>query len=108
MFKPRHVEALALTLVLCCVPALGQVDDAHDPLDECTNLLVTRGASTTGSVTICYTCDAPFASRLAWIPGGDHVPGSPLSLPESRARGEVRQVAHTYALLASNGIGHMN
>ncbi len=109
MLNLRRVEVFGLILGLSAsVPAFGQEGSPYDPLDECTNLLVTAGASTTGSVSICYTCDAPFASRLAWIPGGDHEPGSPVSLPESRASVEVRQVAHTYAVLASNGIGHMN
>ena len=109
MFKSNRAQTLAPFLLLCCsAPVLGQDAAPYDPLDECTNFLVTRGASATGSVSICYTCDAPFASRLAWVPGGDHEPGSLVALPESRARGEVRQVASTYAVLASNGIGHMN
>ena len=77
--------------------------------NACTNLIITKGASNTGSVMICYTCDAPFASHLSWIPGGDHLPGAFVSYPEIRVRGpQVQQIPHTYAVLASNGIGHMN
>ena len=81
---------------------------AQDPGDACTNILVTSGATTTGSVNICYTCDAPFASHLAWIPAADHNPGDTVELSQYRGNIAVRQVPHTYAVLASNGIGHIN
>ena len=72
----------------------------------CTNLIITKGASSTGSVTICYTCDASFASKLAWLAGGDHKPGIFVTYAEMRVRGvQIKQAPHTYAVLASNGIG---
>ena len=55
------------SIVLICLlfsPVLAIAQD-----EGCTNLLVTKGASTTGSVMICYTCDAGFVSHLQYIPG---------------------------------------
>ena len=104
----RSQNALRVSTFLAFVVLGAPVHGQDDPMDECTNLIVTKGASATGAVSICYTCDAPFPSRLAWIPSGDHEPGALVSIPGLRAKGDVRQVAHTYAVLASNAIGHMN
>ncbi|KPK77980.1 MAG: hypothetical protein AMJ79_01355, partial [Phycisphaerae bacterium SM23_30] len=99
--KKRTSMLMVLLLITLLTP--GPVASA------CTNLIITKGASKTGSVTICYTCDASFPSHLAFLPGGDHEPGTFVTYPEMRARGvQVKQVPHTYAVLASNGIGHMN
>ena len=106
MFHSRETITVAMLLAALAFGPASHGQD--DPMDECTNLIVTKGASTTGAVSICYTCDAPFPSLLAWIPSGDHATGTLVSNPGSRAKGEVRQAAHTYAVLASNGIGHMN
>ncbi len=92
-----------LLLSLC-----STVSFAQDPGDSCTNLIVTRGASATGSVNICYTCDAPFASQLMLIEAADHEPGSIADLADSRGNVSVAQIPHTFAVLASNGIGHIN
>lgn len=74
----------------------------------CTNFIVTKGASKTGSVMICYLCDAPFSSLLHRIPAADHEPGTFVEFPHIRTTVKVKQVAHTYAVIASNGIGHIN
>jgi len=81
---------------------------AEDFKDECTNLIVTKGASKTNSVMICYLCDAPFASHLQIIPAADHKKGE--FVPSEQLRGNVKvpQAAHTYKVFASNGIGHVN
>ena len=78
-------------------------------LFACTNLLVTRGASESNSVSICYICNAPFASQLIWRPGGDHLAGTHVETGTSLDRARVKQVPHTYAVLATNySLAHMN
>ena len=82
---------------------------ATPTVQACTNLLITCGASLSKSVMICYTCDAPFASKLFFLAGGKHKEGDIVSYPDMRAKGvTVKQVPHTYGVLLSNGIGHMN
>ncbi len=61
----------------------------------CTNLLVTKGAAADGSVFITYTCDGEFHPHLRRTPGGDHEPGSVVTLWGGV---EVPQVPHTYAV----------
>ncbi len=69
--------------------------------EACTNLLVTKGASTDGSVTITYTCDAEFHPHLNFTPAADHEPGDSLEITDwqGNVRGKVKQVAHTYAVV---------
>jgi len=76
--------------------------------DACTNIIITKGASSTNSTHIAYTCDAPFASHLLRIPAADHDSGSVVDGFPFRGNVEVKQIDHTYAVLASNGIGHNN
>lgn len=75
---------------------------------SCTNFIVTKGASQNGSVMICYLCDAPFPSRLHYIPAADHEAGSFVDILYTRTTVKIKQVPHTYAVIASNGIGHIN
>ena len=67
----------------------------------CTNLLVTRGASVDGSVTITYTCDGVFHPHLEYKPAADYEPGDSLSITDwgGDTRGWIRQVEHTYAVV---------
>jgi len=81
---------------------------ANNIKDECTNLIVTKGATKTNSVMICYLCDAPFASHLQIIPAADHKKGEFISSDDLRGNVKVPQVPHTYKVIASNGIGHIN
>ena len=76
--------------------------------DECTNLIVTKGTTKTGSVMICYLYDAPFCSHLQLIPAADHKPGTFVEPDQLRGNVKVKQVPHTYQIMASNGIGHIN
>ncbi|MCP4712771.1 MAG: dipeptidase [Planctomycetes bacterium] len=96
-------KMLFLILALCvCISISVSISSA------CTNLIITKGASKTGSVTICYTCDAGFASKLHWLPAGKHAPGSLVKYPSFNPGVPVKQIPETYATLHSNGIGHMN
>ena len=40
--------------------------------DDCTSILVTKGASQDGSVMITYACDAEFLPQLKYTPAADH------------------------------------
>jgi dipeptidase len=94
---PRSTLLLAV-LVLLVAPSAGA--QPSPPPDNCTNLLVTKGASQDGSVLITYTCDGEFHSHLERTPAADHEPGS---FVEGMAGGQIRQVPHTYAV-----VGYIN
>jgi len=42
--------------------------------DNCSSFLVTKAASSDGSVMITYTCDGEFLPHLEIIPSADHGP----------------------------------
>ncbi len=69
--------------------------------DNCSSFLVTKGASKDGSVMITYTCDGEFHPHLEFIPAQDHEPGETIKVRgrDGKIRGEVKQVAHTYAVV---------
>jgi dipeptidase len=70
---------------------------------NCTNLLVSKGASADGSVFITYSADSGgYLSRLFFMPAGDHTAGEPVDAvgwEDDELRGQVHQVAHTYAIV---------
>lgn len=65
----------------------------------CTSILVSKGASTDGSVMITYACDGEFHPRLRSHPAADHEPGAVYEIRDwsGDLRGTVAQVSHTYA-----------
>lgn len=67
----------------------------------CTNILVSKGASKDGSAIITYACDGRFLGRLQRRDAADHPPGTmiPLYSWGGKVRGEIPQVAHTYAVV---------
>jgi len=69
--------------------------------DNCSSFLVTKGASKDGSVMITYTCDGEFHPHLEYIPAQDHEPGETIKVRgrDGKIRGDVKQVAHTYAVV---------
>ncbi len=69
--------------------------------DNCSSFLVTKGASKDGSVMITYSCDGEFLPHLEYIPAQDHKPDSTIEIRgrNSKIRGEVKQVPHTYAVV---------
>jgi len=66
----------------------------------CTNLLVTKGASATGSSYILYTNDGEWLYHLQKYPAKDYPEGEWLQV----GKGKIKQVRHTYARLG----WHMN
>jgi dipeptidase len=71
------------------------------PAAACTNILVTKGASTDGSVMITYACDGRFHPHLRRQAAADHEPGEVLEIKDwsGKVRGTIPQVAHTYAVV---------
>ncbi len=69
--------------------------------DNCSSFLVTKGASKDGSVMITYSCDGEFHPHLEYTPAQDHEPGATVKVRgrDGKIRGEVKQVAHTYAVV---------
>ncbi len=94
----KKVIALGGLLLL----ASGQV-----VTDACTNILVTRGASKTGSTMVSYSADShTLYGELYFRPAADYAPGAMMTVREwdtGRILGQIPQVAHTYSV-----VGNMN
>ncbi|HUU45053.1 MAG TPA: C69 family dipeptidase [Acidobacteriota bacterium] len=88
-------RALALTV------ALGFLLIGSQQAAACSSFMVTKGASTDGSVMVTYTCDAEFHPHLEYIPAADYGPGDSLEITSwgGEVRGKVAQVPHTYAVV---------
>ena len=73
----------------------------------CTNFLVTRGASATGSTMISYSADSHVLyGELYYWPARDYPVGAMMDVYEwdtHRFMGRIKQVPHTYSV-----IGNMN
>ena len=92
---------LAVVLLL---PALtGQINESM----ACTNILVTKGASTDGSTFVSYAADShDLYGELYYWPGQDWAPGSMLTVKEwdtGKYMGQIAQASRTYTV-----IGNMN
>lgn len=86
---------LFLTLLLALITARS--GDA-----SCTSIVVSKGATTDGSVFITYSADAPFVPRFLHVPGGDHEPGTVIdavSWEDDGIRGKVRQAGRTFGVV---------
>ncbi len=68
---------------------------------NCTNLIVTKGASADGSAFLVYTNDGEWLYRLSNKPAADHQPGDSLTFRSGRnnVEGKIHQVSHTYAVI---------
>ena len=75
--------------------------------DACTNFIVTKGASTDGSVMVSYAADShQLYGALYFTPAGKHKAGSMLRVDEwdtGKYLGDIPQIASTYTT-----IGNMN
>lgn len=93
--KKRSLFAAALALMLYGTAA------------ACTNFIVTRGASTDGSILVSYAADShALYGALYHTPGGRHKAGSMLPVycwDEGNFLTEIPQVPHTYST-----VGNMN
>jgi len=76
-------------------------------LNACTNFLITKGASATGSTYITYAADSHLLyGELYYWPATDYPEGSWLEVYEwdtGKFLGKIKQVSHTYSV-----VGNMN
>lgn len=74
---------------------------------SCTNILVSKGASTDGSTMITYAADShELYGELYYYPAADHPAGTMLDIYEwdtGKYLGQIEQVPHTYLV-----VGNMN
>ncbi|MCK5147899.1 C69 family dipeptidase [bacterium] len=97
MLNKRFLAPAALVLILLRAFSVS----------ACTNFLVTKGASKTGSVMITYAVDAHVIyGELYYTPAGKFIPGSMLDIYDwdsGRFLGKIAQVPETYSV-----VGNMN
>ncbi len=97
--KRRYLSLISLA----CVLVLFVGFQAY----ACTNILVTKGASTDGSTMITYAADShTLYGELYHVPAADHLPGEMLDIYEwdtGKYLGKIEQVSHTYST-----VGNMN
>lgn len=90
-----------LFLTLCSICLLSQIGEA------CTNLLISKGASTDGSVMVSYSADSHTRyGTLVFMPAMTYSPGSTMAIREwgkGRLLGRIPQASQTYRV-----IGNMN
>jgi dipeptidase len=75
----------------------------NPPSRGCSSFIVTKGASTDGSVMITYTCDGEFHPHLEYEPPKDYAADDSLEIlnwPDNSLRGKVKQVTHTCAVVS--------
>lgn len=92
-----------LTLLVAAVGLSAWYNTAN----ACTNILVTKGASKSGSTMVSYTADShSLYGALYFMPAADHAPGTMRVVREwdtGKIKGEIPEVAHTYSV-----VGNMN
>lgn len=90
-------------LVFTLLIFTGYLSNIH----SCTNLLVSKGASTDGSTFITYLADSHVLyGELYYFPASDHPAGTMLDIYEwdtGKYLGQIPQVEHTYHV-----VGNMN
>ncbi|HPJ79936.1 MAG TPA: C69 family dipeptidase, partial [Prolixibacteraceae bacterium] len=76
---------------------------AHQGSRACTNLIITRGASSDGSVMITYAADSHTRyGSIAFYPAADHAPGTACEIyhyENGKFLGTIPEVAHTYSVV---------
>jgi len=94
-----------LTAILLAMLLLGFITQRTSK--ACTNFLVTKGASTNGSVMITYSADSHVLyGELYYWPARDYPAGSLVDVIEwdtQKIKGRIPQVLHTYSV-----VGNMN
>ncbi len=93
-----------------CLPLLiifNFIFPFFSPVDACTNLIITKGASSNGSVMITYAADSHTRyGSLFFYPSADHTAGSMVDIVHyetGKVTGKIPEVPHTY-----NVVGFMN
>jgi len=92
MFKPYFLLALVVIAWLNVQPLLA-----------CTNLIITKGASSDRSVMITYNADSHTRyGAIAYYPAADHQAGEMCEVyhyENGRLLGKIPEVAHTYSVV---------
>ena len=95
------MKKVFLTVILVCCVMLSP------RLYACTNFIITKGASSTGSCMVTYAADShTLYGELYFQPAADHPAGSFREVIEwdsGKRLGQIPEVAHTYSV-----IGNMN
>ena len=90
----------ALIVISLCFSFLNLYSQERN--DNCTSVLVSKGASTDGSVMITYACDAEFVSHMRHLPAMDH--GDNASLEIRKRNGEsfkIDQPSRTHKVVGN-------
>ena len=90
----------ALVLLSLCFSFLNLHSQERN--DNCTSVLVSKGASIDGSVMITYACDAEFVSLMRHLPAMDH--GDNAFLEIKKRNGEsfkIDQPKHTFKVVGN-------
>lgn len=74
------------------------------PTWACTNIIVTKGASSDGSCYVVYTCDGEFHPHLSFKKGGKSKEGEIVRLYnwETGKSGSIPQAPYTYSVVGPN------
>ena len=103
-----NLRTLNLIFVSFCIIGVGfaQSDSDFEEMDHCTSIMVTKTASTDGSVMTTHSCDGNYEFRIHLVPGGTHEPGAMRPLKKGggwgrerrlpRIIGEIPEVEQTY------------
>jgi dipeptidase len=93
MNRTRRVWIVAACITLLCLTS-------SNPVWSCTNILVTKKASATGSTIISYSVDGEFHSSLVYLPAKDHAPGEMLDIRgwDGKIIMRIPEPPHTYAV----------
>ena len=107
------------TLITLVIIAMTMSLNAQFVVDEsefegayCTSIMVSKKASTDGSVMTSHTCDGGYRTWMRWEPASDYEDGAMMTIYKGSMRtydandkhgvkeaGEIPQVKHTYAYL---------
>ena len=91
------MRKIVMIIVFC---SLSSISFSQHMSDNCTSILVTKGASQDGSVMITYACDAEFLPHLKYIPAEDHEENEYIELDDwNGGTVKIKQVPHTYAVV---------
>ncbi|MFO7852749.1 MAG: dipeptidase [Bacteroidota bacterium] len=70
--------------------------------DNCTSVLISKGASADGSVMITYACDAEFVGTMRYIPAMDHGDDEYIEIRKRDGQvHKIKQVPHTYKVVGN-------
>jgi len=97
MMNRKYSRPMFWALMLVVIPTLTAT--------ACTNFLISKGASTDGSVMITYSADSHVLyGELYYTPGGTHQPGTMLDIYEwdtGKYLGQIPQVEKTYTVVGN-------